>query len=101
MKPLHRFEHWFNRRFGWFFTNGNKQTLWVLLLAATTLTACHREQVCGTVVDSYVLIHEHHLVIKNEETGEITRGPVAQRDWSNTTIGERYCLTEFHWGTAE
>jgi len=31
MKRLKQFENWFNKKFGWFFTNGNKQQLPLVL----------------------------------------------------------------------
>ncbi len=50
MKHFHRFEHWFNKRFGWFFTNGNKPL--PVLLFALALHSCTYERVCGPV-DKY------------------------------------------------
>lgn len=36
MAALTRFSTWFNRRFGWFFTNGMKECQWIAIAIATS-----------------------------------------------------------------
>lgn len=93
-----RFEQAFNRRFGWFFTNGNKNHTWSIAIAATTLASCHFEQACGTIEDRYMLAHECHVVLRNDATGEHISGPVSRPDWDAAIVGQPYCLNVMRYG---